>query len=473
MPAQAAQPTSFVAEAGRPSGHRVRALIGASLGTALIVMEANVVNVAVPVIRGELHADVAAGLWAVNAYTLVLAVLLLTAGRIADRVGARRTYLVGLAIFGFASVLCGLARQIDLLIAFRALQGAGAALVAPAPLALITHLYRDAAARTRAISAWVTIGGVGFAIGPLIGGALVDAAGWRSIFFLNVPIAIIIGYLVRRNSTETPLRRVPLDYRGQAFAILGLGDLVFGLVESSVTAWSSVDVLGPLLIAAAALWALVRDQRRGGRSGRAVLLDPAILAARPVLAGLLCGAIYNFCLYGALVVYSFEFQDVRHYSPLRTGLAFLPLTLTSIAATAWVGGKYVARRGARAGLRAGLASSALGLGVLAVGAQPVGYAALVPGFAMFALGLGLTAPAQTVAVMSFSGGGQRNMASSALNSARQTGGVTGVALLGALYATDHGAGLAGGLLLAAGGCVAALLLASRWVPPAPVADGAH
>jgi DHA2 family methylenomycin A resistance protein-like MFS transporter len=457
---------------GRPAadqgvgGTRRRAigLFGLCLGTALIVMEANVVNVAVPVIRVRLHADAAAGLWVVDAYTLVFAVLLLSAGRVGDRIGARRSYLAGLAVFGAASVGCSLAGQAALLVPARAIQGAGAALLAPAPLTLITRMYTDPAGRARAVAAWVTVGGIGFTVGPLLGGVLLDTLGWRSIFLLNVPVVLLTGWLVREYTDEVPGRPASFDLSGQLLAIGGLTGVVYGLVSSSLAGWGSVSVLAPMAGGLIVLAAFVAAQRAGGRRGREVLLPPGILAARPVLSGLLSGAVYNFTLYGMLLVYTFHFQDTRHYSAARTGLAFLPLTLTAIAASSFIGGRFAARRGARGGVFAGMLLSAAGLAILAVGAEPVPYLLIAAGFVVFSAGMGLTAPAQTLAVMTFTPDEHKNMASSALNSARQTGGVTGVALLGALSAAHPATGLPAAMLIAVAACLAAAVNALRYIP---------
>lgn len=446
------------------TGARRRAigLFSLCLGTALIVMEANVVNVALPVIRTQMHANAVAGLWVSAAYTLVLAVLLLSAGRAGDRIGARRSYLIGLAVFGIASVPCSLAGQATLLIPARALQGAGAALLVPAPLTLITRMYRDPVGRARAIATWASVGAIGFMIGPLLGGLMLDTLGWRSIFLLNVPVVLLTGVLTFRYVTKIPGRPAGFDPAGQLLAVLGLTGVVYGLVSSSLDGWSSASVLAPLgggLIIFAAFAAV---QRSGARTGRDVLLPPGILAARPVLSGLLSGWVYNFTLYGMLLVYTFEFQDTRHYSALRTGLAFLPLTLAAVLVTTFIGGRFLTSRGPRAAVVSGWFLSAAGLAVLAAGSAP--YPVIAAGFIVFALGLGISAPGQTLAVMSFAPDEHKNMASSALNSARQTGGVTGVALLGALSVTNPGAGLAAAMLIGAGACLIAAFTALRHIP---------
>lgn len=419
-------------------------------------------NVALPVIRTRVHADAVAGLWVSAAYTLVLAALLLSAGRAGDRIGARRSYLIGLAVFGVASVLCSLAGQPAPLIAARALQGAGAALLLPAPLTLITRMYPDPVGRARAIATWVSVGTIGFMIGPLLGGLMLDTLGWRSIFLLNVPVVLVTGALTHRYVTPAPGRPAAFDPAGQLLAVLGLTGVVYGLVSSSLDGWNSASVLAPLSGGLIIFAAFAAGQRSGARAGRDVLLPPGILAARPVLAGLLSGWVYNFTLYGMLLVYTFAFQETRHYSPLHTGLAFLPLTLTSVLVTTLISGRFLTSRGPRAAVVSGWLLSAAGLAVLAVGSAP--YPVIAAGFIVFAAGLGISAPGQTLAVMSFAPAEHKNMASSALNSARQTGGVTGVALLGALSLANPGAGLTTAMLIGVGACLLVAFTAMRHIP---------
>ncbi|MFF4986256.1 MFS transporter [Streptosporangium saharense] len=441
---------------------RTLGLTGLCLGTALIIMEANVINVAIPVIRADLHASLAGGLWVIDAYTLMFAALLLSAGRLGDRIGARRGYLTGLGLFAVASIACTVAPTTGLLVLGRACQGLGAALLAPAPLTLITRIFTVPAERTRAVSVWVSVGGIGFVIGPFIGGLLVDTLGWRSIFLLNVPVAAVTGWLVARHVAEVPPQRVSFDIRGQALAIVGLAAMVWALVESSVAGWLNPAVLTALAGGTAALVVFVTAQYSWARDGRQVLLPPAIIAARPVLAGLLGGATYNFTLYGMLIVYTFNFQQLRGYSALQTGLAFLPLTVAATLASTFLGARFITAFGPRTGLATGMTLSAIGLAPLTVASAP--YPLIAAGFFVFSIGMGLSAPSQTLAVMTFAPDRHQNMGSSALNTARQTGGVIGVALLGAVVATDPGRGTLAAIAIAIGMCLIAAATALRLIP---------
>jgi DHA2 family methylenomycin A resistance protein-like MFS transporter len=439
-------------------------LAGLCLGTALIIVEATVVNVAVPRIRGEFHANAIAGLWIVDAYTLVLATLLLSAGRLGDRIGARRGYLYGLAIFTIGSVLCSVAPNVGLLIAARAFQGVGAALIAPAPLTLITRTYPDAFARTRAVAIWVGVGSVGFVFGPLLGGLLLGTLGWRSTFLLNIPIAAVAVWLIVGHVEEAPRQRVSFDPCGQLLAVVGLTGVVWGCVSSGLQGWASPEVFGGLAGGVAILVCFIGVQRTLARRGREVLLPPSILAARPVVAGLLCGAVYNFTVYGMLIVYTYDFQDLRHYSAFQTGLAFLPLTLASAAASFLVSPRSIHWLGPRLSLVFGMGFSGLGLGLLGIHPGSAPYSLISAGFMIFSLGMGLSAPAQTLAVMSFVPDETRNMGSSALNTARQTGGVLGVALLGAVAVGRPLTGIPVAMGIGITACAFAVLIALRFIP---------
>ncbi|MDF5751146.1 MFS transporter [Spongiactinospora sp. TRM90649] len=441
---------------------RTLGLTGLCLGTALIIMEANVTNVAIPAIRTDFHAGPAEGLWAIDAYTLVFAALLLSAGRLGDRIGARRGYLTGLGVFTAASIACSLAPDPGMLVLGRACQGLGAALLAPAPLTLISRMFTATAERTRAISIWVSVGGIGFMIGPFIGGLLLDTFGWRSIFLLNVPVAAATGWLVVRYVAEVPLQRVSFDIRGQAIAITGLTATVWALVESSVAGWLDPAVLTALVGGIAALLVFIAAQFSWARGGREVLLPPALIAERPVLAGLLAGATYNFSLYGMLIVYTFNFQQVRGYSGLQAGLAFLPLTVAATLASAFLGARFITAFGPRTSLATGMTLSAIGLGFLTVASAP--YPLIAAGLCVFSTGMGLSAPSQTLVVMTFAPDRFQNMGSSALNTARQTGGAIGVALLGAIVTADPARGTLAAITIAIVTCLITATAALRLIP---------
>lgn len=464
MSLQAALPQEDASSGNRGNRRRAFGLAGLCLGTALIVMEANVMNVAIPTIRARLHTNAALGLWIVDAYTLVFAALLLSAGRLGDRIGPRRGYLIGLAIFSLASIGAIVSPRATWLLLARALQGIGAALLAPAPLTLITRAYTNPSERAKAVATWVSVGGIGFVIGPLVSGLLVDTFGWRSVFAINLPVAAVTSWLVRRHVCDLERHRVAFDLRGQALAVLGLAALVAGLVQSSLDGWGSPVVLGAVIGGAFVLACFVASQQVWSARGAHVLLPASILGSRPVLAGLLGGSIYNFALYGMLIVYTFDFQDLRHYSAARTGLAFLPLTLAATVGSQFLGGRFVAKHGPRVGLATGMTVSGVGLVALIWGADSLPYPVLAAAFAIFSMGMALSAPSQTLAVMSYAPSEHKNMGSSALNATRQAGGVVGVALLGALASAHPSSGTEVAMAIAALACAVAATVALRNLP---------
>ncbi|MGW4126066.1 MFS transporter [Nocardia sp. NPDC004711] len=342
-------------------------------------MEANIVTIAVPTIRAQLHAGADIGLWVIDAYTLTFAALLLTAGRIGDRIGPRRAYQIGLAVLGVASIGCALAPTPGWLVTARAVQGVGAALLAPAPLTLITRTYSDATARATAIGIWVSAAGMGMVIGPLLSGLLVDTVGWRSIFVLNVPVVAVAVWLVWRYVDEAPTRAAAVDPGGQILVICGLTALVWSLVESTRLGWASRPVLITGITGLAVLAGFGHHQLTRAATGHDVLLAPAVLTNRPVLAGLAVGAIYNFVLYGTLIVYTYDLQDLRHYSALRAGLALLPLTVTGIAVSSLIAGRFVAAHGPRTGVLTGMGCFAAGLVLLVPTAEHTPYLLIAAG----------------------------------------------------------------------------------------------
>lgn len=439
------------------------------LGTALIVMEANVVNLALPTIRARLHAGADDGLWIVDAYILAFAVLLLPAGRLGDRIGPRRAYLLGLLILGAASIGCAVAPTAGWLIGARAGQGIGAALLAPAPLTLITRTYLEPGERARAVSIWVAASGIGMVLGPLLSGLLVGTLGWRSIFLLNLPVVVLTMWLLIRYVGDVAARSVGFDLTGQVLATLALSAVVWALVESSRLGWASPPVVTVLASGVFLLAVFFSRQRIDGAAGRDVLLPPAILTSRPVRAGLAVGAAYNFVLYGMLLVYSYNLQSLRGYSPQAAGLAFLPLTLTGIFVSTLLAGRLVAARGPRTGILTGLACFIAGLATLALAAQSTPYPLIAAGFILTAFGMAITAPAQTLAVMAAIPDDHKNMASSALNTARQTGGVLGVALLGAVVSGDLAARTPWAMLIAIGACLLAAAATWRLIPSGELA----
>ncbi|OLZ44303.1 hypothetical protein BS329_37060 [Amycolatopsis coloradensis] len=406
-------------------------LAGICVGFALVILDANVLNVAVPTLRAQLGASTSELLWVVDAYTLAFAALLLSTGVLGDRWGARRGFQAGLVVFTIASIGCGFAPDIGWLIAARVGQGVGAALLAPTSLALIHSFYPDTRARVRALGMWAAISGVAFAAGPVVGGGLVQTIGWRSIFLVNIPFGILALLLVSVYRRPVSGRRVALDPLGQALAVLALTTITAGLIEAGRIGWGAAPVLaafgaGVVFAGLFLLWERGRPKP---------LIPRAVLTSPPLRSGLLAGAAFNFSMYGSLFVYTLALQGDRGYGPLLTGLAFLPLTLMHAPVATWIAGPWTANRGGWRPLFVGQLCTMVGcVGFVIAGALP--YPVLALALLVFGVGSGLITTSMTALVLSSAPDGSVGISSGLLNASRQLGGVLGIAALGSLTAND-------------------------------------
>jgi len=427
---------------GRPGSPRVMslALVAVCLGYFMVILDATIVNVALPALRADLHASVSGLQWVVDGYLLMLAALLLSGGVLADRAGARRVFQVGLALFIGASVGCGLAPTVAVLVVARLVQGVGAALTVPASLALLRAAYPDQAARARAIGAWGGIAGVAAASGPILGGALVTAASWRLVFFVNVPIGLAAIALTARHVPAPDPRPRGLDPAAQLTGVLALAALTLALIEGGHRGLTPLVVAaGGVLVAASA--AFVTIERRA-----AAPILPLGLFANPTFSGAnAVGLLINLGFYGELFVINLYFQQVLGYSALLAGVALLPqMGMASIGSL--LSGRFTARAGGpRRTMLLGLTIGAAGLLGLVVAGAHTPYLLLAAPLLAAGFGMSFTMPAATTAVMEGVPAERAGLASGAINAARQIGGVIGVAVLGALVA---GGGAITGLRIA-------------------------
>ncbi|HEX3649930.1 MAG TPA: MFS transporter [Pseudonocardiaceae bacterium] len=439
-------------------------MVALCLGFFMIMMDATVVNTALPVIGRELSASVSGLQWVVDGYTLVFACLLLSGGSLGDRLGARRVFLTGLVLFTAASAACGFAPTLAALNTARVAQGVGAALVLPTSLALINASFPDRERRVRAIGMWGGFGGVAAGLGPVVGGALTSAVGWRAVFYVNVPIGIVallltLAYVV----APRPKGRSRLDPLGQVLAVVTVAALAFGLIEGGARGWTT----GPVLVAYAvtvvgALGFVVNEHRQADP-----MLPPRLFRVREFSGAIAVGAAINTGFYGQLFLMSLYLQHVRHFSPLLAGLALLPMPgATSIAST--LAGRHNARRGPRGVMLVGLGVGALGLFAMFFTSATSPYWALLPAFLALGFGTGYTMPAATAAAIEAAPDRQAGTASGAFNASRQLGSTLGVAVFGALVASLggilgalHVSVLVGGLAYAAGAVVTAIAVPRR------------
>jgi len=437
------------------------ALTSVCPGFFVIQLDVTIVNVALPVIQREVGGSLAGLQWVIDAYTLALASIMLTAGSTADRIGARRVFIGGLTAFAVGSAACAAAPSLGVLIAARAVQGLGASALLPCSLALLVHQFPDPRARARALGVWGAMGSLGVALGPVFGGALVGLVGWRSIFLVNVPICVLTVFLLRRHVTESPLNpeRRP-DLPGLLLGAVSLAGLTAGFITAGQRGWLSPASAALFAVGLAAGWFFVRAERRRA----APMLPLALFRSRSLNGATGVGVIFNLVLYGSLLCLSLYLQQARHESVLATGLLLVPMSLV-VGAGSLASGRLTARLGPRPPMLAGLTLGGAGAAVLATAGANPSLAVIVGGSVLLGL-VSLAMPAMTAVVVGAAGPGHAGVASGILNAARQSGGALGVALLGALLG---GAGSSPGrapslhvpLAVAAAGYLVALALA--WI----------
>jgi MFS transporter, DHA2 family, methylenomycin A resistance protein len=418
------------------------------MGTFLLNLNTMSVNVALPGIGRAFGGSTAGLQWIVDAYTLMFAALLLSAGTLSDRIGATRAFGVGVAVFTLASAACGLAQGLGELIVARLVQGSAAAIMLPSSLALVRQAFPNAAERARAIALWTVSGAVAVAAGPLVGAVLSSTVSWRAIFVVNLPVGVATLAVLSR-AAHSPRRDSPLDPYGQLAAILALAALTFAVIDGGEHGFGEPMVLGCLAIAAAATAAFIMIEAR--TTAPTVPLD--LFRSRTVTVSVAIGFVVNAAFFGLVFVLSLFLQDVLNLSVMATGLVFLPM-MSVIAGANLTSARAAARFGPRIPIAAGQVLCALAMfGLLWMDdatSRPVIAAMLIPaGF-----GIGLVVPSLTAVLLNDIPADRAGMAAGVLNSFRQTGGALAVAVFGALVA-DRGEFVVG---LQVALCVAAAML---------------
>jgi MFS transporter, DHA2 family, methylenomycin A resistance protein len=414
-------------------------LIAVCLGYFLVILDVTVVTVAIPAIGTDLRTGLTALQWVVDGYTLAFAGLLLFCGGLNDRLGGKPVFLTGLVVFTVASAGCGLAPSAGALIGARLVQGAGAALMVPASLALLRDAYPDPGSRARAFGVWGMVAGAAAGAGPVLGGVLVFTAGWRWVFFVNIPFGVL-GFLLtlRYVPAPAPVRgRAGLDVPAQVAGALCVGGLTSALIEAGARGWTSTAVLGGLGLFVLALPAFVLLER----GSRAPMLPPALFGGRRFCAPAVIGVLLNLGFYGLLFVVPLYFQRVQHLSPLMTGLAMLPMAIMPVISSP-LSGRVAARTGPHVPMAIGLVIGGAGLLGWLLAGRDTHYWTLVAPMTLSGFGTGFTMPAATSAIMEAAPAELGGAASAVFNAARQTGSAIGVALVGTLVA---GGGLVAGL----------------------------
>jgi EmrB/QacA subfamily drug resistance transporter len=419
--------------AGRVGPNRRWALLAVALGTFMTYLDNNIINVAIPTIQRDLHLSSSGIEWVVSAYILIFAGLLLAGGRLADVFGRKRLFVVGLAIFTAASLLAGLAGQIDLLIASRALQGLGAALLTPTTLALLTTTYPDPKEQARAVGAWSAVGALALAIGPLLGGVLSQDASWHWIFFINVPVGlatIALGSWAIVDGVATQRRR--LDLPGVITSAASLIALTYGLIQGPQSGWGAPGVLAAFALSVVAAVGFFAVERRATDP----MIDLSLFANSVFAGGIVALMMWAFGLFGIYFYTSLYLQNVLGFSATKAGLAFVPMALLMVVG-ATVSDRVATLIGAHRSVGVAMALMAAGILSVSLLGQHAGFADLMPGFVIIGIGGGLTIPL-TSTVIAGMPPERSGIASAVFNASREVAGLLGITIIGVVVnAREH------------------------------------
>jgi EmrB/QacA subfamily drug resistance transporter len=434
-------------------GRRQRLLILAICCMSLLMvgLDATIVNVALPAIHRSLHASLSGLQWTVDAYTLVIATLLMLAGSTADRIGRRRVFQTGLVLFSTGSLLCALAPSLGTLIAFRIVQAIGGSMLNPVAMSIIRNVFEDPRERAQAIGMWGGVAGLSFALGPIVGGALVDAASWRWVFLVNVPVGIagvvLTAMYVPESRAPHPRRVDPI---GQLLVIVALSTLTYAIIEGHGEGWTSFEILGLFAVALVSavslvLYELWRDEP---------LLNVRFFRSAPFSGATLIAVCAFGALSGALFLNTLYLQDVRHLSPLHAGLYLLPLAVMGIIFGP-ISGRLVGTRGSRPSLIvAGIAITISALMFTRLTDTTASIYILAANL-VFGIGFGLVNPPITNTAVTGMPAAQAGVAAAVASTSRQVGNTLGVAIVGAI--------VSGGVVSAIGPGFAVATHAAWWV----------
>jgi len=415
-----------------PENRKWWTLVAVAVGLFMIMLDNTVVNVALPSIREDLGIGISELEWVVNAYALTFGVLLLTGGKLADMLGRRAIFITGLVVFTAASLACGLANSADVLIAARTVQGIGAALMNPATLSIITATFPPRQ-RGMAIGIWAGVSALALAIGPLVGGLLTEKIHWSWIFFINVPIGVLGVFAARIFIDETKDTSVEqrLDLPGLVTSAVGLFALTFGLIETNHYAWTSAIVLSMFALAAVSLAAFVVLELRQ----RIPMLDLTLFRNRTFAGANAAMLLVGLAMFGIFFFNSLFLQNVLGFSAIQTGASFLPMTVLIIL-VAPVAGKISDNVGPRWLMGAGMVLLAISLLLFGRLEADSTFWGLLPGLLTGGVGMAITMAPTTSAAMGSVPITKVGVGSAVINSMRQVGGSIGIAVMGALVATQ-------------------------------------
>ncbi|MGW1100832.1 MFS transporter [Streptomyces sp. NPDC002455] len=460
------------ASVGSPQSRAVL-LVVTCLGQFMVLLDNTIVGAALPDMQHRLHTQLTGLQWIVDAYVLLVAMLLLSGGVFADRFGRKRVYLTGVAVFTVASVLCSLAPSVGWLVAGRVLQGIGAAALSPASLALLVAACPVPQERIRAIGLWAGFSGLGLAVGPVAGGVLTDVFGWPAIFLVNLPVGVVLLVVGLRSLEETRNPSAPaIDVPGTVLSVLGVGALTYGLIEGGARGWTSPVILGGVAAGLILLAVFVAVEAR--RS--APMLPLRLFRQRLFTVSNTAMVVVGFALMGSSFFFSQFFVYVQGSSILRAGLQTLPVSLGMVIVSPYAG-RLAARHGFRIVVTTGLALAGLGLLALGTVHADTGYANVWWRLGIVGIGFALTLSPLTGAAVQAVSPQESGLASGISSSTRQIGAVLGVAVLGAVVRTRQtgGASFETGLndaFLAAGTVtLATAVFTGLWLARSKSAEG--
>jgi EmrB/QacA subfamily drug resistance transporter len=419
---------------------RTWTLIAVSLATFMTYLDNNIVNVAIPAIQRDLHLSTAGLEWVVSGYILVFASLLLAGGRLGDLFGRRRLFLLGLAIFTLSSLAAGLAGNIEVLVASRAVQGLGAALVTPTTLAIISATYPSPRERTAAVGVWSAVGALALAIGPLLGGLISQHLSWGWIFFINVPVGIATMALgARAIPADAPdAVRGRIDLPGLSSSAAALFALTYALIEGHDLGWTSAPIVASFLVSglAAAVFALV--ERRADDP----MVDVSLFTDRVFTGGTVAIMMWGFGLFGIYFFTSLYLQNVLGFSPTKAGAAFVPMALL-MAAGAVVSERVAHAIGSHRSVALAMLLMAAGIGSVSLLGRDASFLSLMPSFALIGIGGGLSVPL-TAMILGTMPPERAGVASGIFNASREVAGLLGITVIGAILTARQGSALGAG-----------------------------
>jgi EmrB/QacA subfamily drug resistance transporter len=436
MPVPVIEEQQVVPERSR----RIVILAICSMALLIVGLDSTIVNVALPSIHRSLHPSLAGLQWTVDAYTLVLASLLMLSGSTADRIGRRRTFQCGLALFSLGSLLCGLAPSLGFLVGARALQAIGGSMLSPVAMSIVRNVFVDARERALAIGVWGAVFGVSMALGPVLGGVLVQAISWRAVFFVNVPIGIVAialtALFVPESKADHPRR---IDPVGQLLVIVALAALTYGIIDAPRAGWASVQTLA-LFGGSALCWLVLVPyelRRREPMIEFRFFRSAPFAGASAIAVGMFVG------IGGFLFLNTLYLQNVRGLSPLDAGLYTLPMA-GAMVVMAPLSGRIVGHRGTRLPLVFGAIAMIVSALLLTSLTPTTSVAVLFIAYLLFGVGSGLVNPPITNTAVTGMPPSQAGVAAAVASTSRQVGATLGVAVLGALAGTESASALGPG-----------------------------